>query len=237
MTLKTITKSSNKKLGGCATTYRAGSSGVYGTCPNSCPLKPEDQKGTSQIDLEYLEAVKNGVPEGGVAWTYTHVLNFPVIKTKPEQTCINVSTDTKQTAAYSFQAGMPTVVVVPAQDNAKVDKVQGIRFVRCPAEYQEKITCDNCGGDIPLCARQDRDYIIKFTAHGAQQKKIELRAMNQKQTGGCYGNGGPVRLQWEKTKQATHELSDSEVLTRFVASLPRGTKLRHHVVGDIGLQV
>ena len=51
--------------------------------------------------------------------------------------------------------------------------------------------------------------------------------------GGCYGNGGPVRLAWESTKK-TGDASDGAAVVRFARSLPPGSFLRHHVVGDLG---
>lgn len=232
--LKTITKSSNKKIGQIAATYRAGSESVYGTCPSTCVLKPEGQTGSLSIDREYLEALKTAVPAGGVSWTYTHFGARAEFYTEPGQTCINISQDTVFDATMSFVANYPTVVVRPASESAKVDVINGIRFVRCPAEYGD-VTCQTCGGRTPLCARHDRNYVIKFTAHGAQKKKIEIRDANQTERGGCYGNGGPVRLQWEKTKGSCE--NDAETLRTFVAGLPEGTMIRHHVVGDVGVSV
>lgn len=235
--LKTIKKSSNRKLGNCAATYRSGRGSVYSTCPNSCTLKPSTEQGSNRVDLNYLAAVIEAVPREGVAWTYTH---FPVTAipiSRPGQTCINISTDTPAEALAAFNFGYPTVVVVPSENTAKVDIMNpgdssgSIRMVRCPAEYSNA-TCETCGGDTPLCARPDRNYIIKFTAHGNQAKKIKVRAEGGTETGGCYGNSGPVRIQWEKTKGPIED--DAQILRDFVATLPTGTKLRHHVVGDLG---
>lgn len=233
--LKTIKKSSNKKTGPIAVTYRAGSGDVYSTCPSSCPLKPNTSQGCKEIDEPYLNALLNAVPEGGVSWTYTHfdrTLLPPPDRTK---TTLNVSTDTWDSALASYAEGHPTVVVRPSGENAKVDvSPDGVRFVRCPAEYQDKITCQNCGGDKPLCSRQGRSYIIKFTAHGTSAKKIMMRAEGASQeSGGCYGSSGPVHLQWKNTVGSTE--SDASQLLEFTRSLPIGTMLRHHVVGDIGL--
>jgi hypothetical protein len=234
--LKTIKKSANKKLGPCASTYRSGTGSVYGTCPNTCELKPPGNNGAAVVDQEYLKAVIEAVPEGGLAWTYTHFWPGEVPKSKPGETCINISTDTIDMAVETFQMGYPGVVVVPSTQDAKVDRVGDIRMVRCPAEYSN-ITCFTCGGGVPLCARQDRDFIVKFTAHGNQAKKIMMRVESggrviDAERGGCYGNSGPVRLQWEKSKGNT--MNDAEILKSFVAGLEPGTLLRHHVVGDLG---
>jgi hypothetical protein len=234
--LKTITISSNKKLGGCAATYRAGTDSVFSTCPSSCILKPANESGSTNIDHTYLDTVVKAVPINGSAWTYTHFPKEQIPITTENQTCINISTDSIPEAIESLQSGHPTVVVLGSNKEEKVDIHEGVRFIRCPAEYSD-VTCNSCGGDIPLCARPKRSYVIKFTAHGSQAKTINIRQADTTlngSAGGCYGNGGPVRLQWEKTKTGEQTKSDAEVLTEFVAGLPEGSKLRHHVVGDLG---
>jgi hypothetical protein len=80
-----------------------------------------------------------------------------------------------------------------------------------------------------LCARGERDYVVVFVAHGSG-----ARLVGDDTPGGCYGNGGPVRLAWEKTKTGGHQ-DDAAELLRFSRSLPPGSLLRHHVVGDLGL--
>jgi hypothetical protein len=238
--LKTISISSNRKLGGCAATYRSGSTNVYGTCPDSCPLKPVHGEGSRRIDVEYLKAVQDAVPQGGVSWTYTHFTDdgslSHFLTHRPNTTVINVSADSIEQAADIYLEGFPTVVAVPADQDAKVDVLETgsgdrVRFVRCPAEYNEKVTCRNCGSGSPLCARRNRNYVIKFTAHGTQAKKV-----GAEEKGGCYGSSGPVAIQWKNTMKAslTTNRSDAEILTDWVQTLPYGTFLRHHVVGDLG---
>lgn len=238
--LKTIKKSANKKLGGIAATYRSGVDSVYGSCPKTCPLMPikERDTGAVEIDQEYLQAVLDAVPEGGVSWTYTHFSPEDLPRPEWGKTCINISTDGLGNAYLSYRSGNPTVVVIPEDDpqvSQKVIRLQtgensAIRVVRCPAEYSPKITCSNCGGDEPLCARQSRDFIIRFTAHGSSKKKVATG------DGGCYGSSGPVALQWRKTMDNTRgqSLSDATLLRDWVKTLPYGTFLRHHVVGDLG---
>jgi len=106
-------------------------------------------------------------------------------------------------------------------------RVEGVRFVRCPAELADKFTCDQCGGGRPLCARGERDYVVVFVAHGTGAKKVGTG------TGGCYAANGPTAIQWHGTKK-TGAANDAQALRAFAASLPVGSKLRHHVAGDIG---
>lgn len=206
-------------------------------------MKPEQYQGSSEIDREYLRSLLDAVPEGGVSWTYTHFDKALIPLPEEGKTTINISTDTINDALESQSQGYPTVVVRPAGDDSKRsifnhssgDVHRSIRIVRCPAEYLEHITCQNCGGGVPLCARQDRNYIIKFTAHGSGRKVIAIRNGDSEQSekkGGCYGSGGPVHLQWKKAMGET--VSDGQRLLDFVGRLPRGTMIRHHVVGDLG---
>lgn len=229
--LKLVDQSRNSKTGPCAVTYRSGSSNVYSTCPNSCPLKPVGNCGTDHVDQEYMEALLNAVPRGGVSWTYSHFhcSQLPLPTPGKSQTVINASTDSPDAALEAVRAGYPTVIAVPEDQDAKVDVIEGVKFVRCPAEYQN-LTCRDCGRGKPLCARADRDYVIKFTAHGAQKKKV-----GSEQAGGCYGNGGMVRIQWASAMKAVQEKSDVELLKEWVRKLPYGTFVRHHVVGDVGV--
>ena len=55
-----------KKTAGIAVTYRAASGEMYGTCPDSCPLKPTIT-GITEIDREYEAAVRRAVPRSDVS--------------------------------------------------------------------------------------------------------------------------------------------------------------------------
>jgi hypothetical protein len=68
-----------------------------------------------------------------------------------------------------------------------------------------------------------------FVGHGSGAALVGADA-----PGGCYGNGGPVRLAWEKTKTGGHQ-DDPAALVGFARSLPPGSLLRHHIVGDLGV--
>ena len=150
---------------------------------------------------------------------------------KENETIINQSTDTIKDALESFKANKETVYTAPATMTDKVDNIDGVKLVRCPAEYNEKINCRNCGSGKPLCARLKRNYIIKFVAHGNQKKKIGVQDFK----GGCYANSGHTRFAWQDTKKRNaSSYSDAERLTGWVKTLPHGTFIRHHIAGDIG---
>ena len=251
--LKTVERSRGKKTKGLAITYRSGTKNKFGTCPLSCKLNASG-KGCkpNQVDQEYLQAVKESKPRDGQSFTYTHFNPlywaniFTSHKTKEERdkyATINYSADSID-KIVSFFKKVP-VVFVAKKDfwrGRKTRTEKGILIVRCPEETNpDKISCINCGGEKmyrfgkprrynkPLCARHDRDYVIGFTAHGNQKKKIE-----QDQKGGCYADGGNTRIWWDETADQEQKETDAEKLRKFVKSLEPGTILRHHIAGDIG---
>ena len=228
MSLKLINQSTNRKTGGIATTYRAGEN-IYATCPATCSLNPDGDNSATEIDQEYLSALRNAVPKGGQAWTYSHFNYKDIPDNEEKKTVINNSADTIIQALNSFNDGRETTYTAPSSMSDKVDNIQGVRFVRCPAEENEKITCQNCGSGRPLCARLNRDYIIKFVAHGSQKKKV---GSNEK--GGCYAGQGFTRFAWGSTAKQVQEVTDAVKILKWSKERPHGTKIRHHVAGDIG---
>lgn len=79
---------------------------------------------------------------------------------------INVSCDSIEEVKKFHAMGLPCVTI--ANTGNKVDKLDNIKMVQCPAEYNDKITCKTCA----MCANGNRDYVIKFTPHGIAKKKI-----------------------------------------------------------------
>ena len=227
--LKTVKASSNSKTGPVAVTYRAGTHNVFGTCPKTCGLNPQGEHGADLLDTEYLAAVRQAVPRGGQAWTYSHfpaeLLPVPV----KGETVINASCDTLEQALAAMAIGRPATLAAPA-DSAETwpRKIDGVRLVRCPAETSDAVTCSSCGAGRPLCARGGRNFVVVFVAHGQA-----ARLVGQEQAGGCYGTGGPVAMQWRATRDKGRP-DDAAELLRFAAELPPGSMLRHHVVGDLG---
>jgi hypothetical protein len=226
--LKTVKQSANKKTGPIAVTYRAGQHSVFGTCPKTCALNPQGTHAADLIDVEYLAAVRRAVPRNGQAWTYSHFAADLLPVPAAGETVINVSCDTIPDALAAMAIGRPAVVAAPA-GTVWPYTVAGVRFIQCPAELADNFSCSDCGGGRPLCARGDRDFAVVFVAHGSG-----ARLVGDDTPGGCYGNGGHVRLAWEKTKTGGHQ-NDAAELVHFAGSLPPGSLLRHHVVGDIGL--
>jgi len=233
--LKLVENSRAKKTEGIAVTYRAGTGEKYATCPATCSMN-NSGKGAASIDENYLNALIDAVPRKGLSFTYSH-FDYAAWgnKLKKGKTVINYSADTLSKAREAFDH-VPTVVVLDVaawSQKKSILATDSPTVIRCPAEYREGFSCRDCGNGEPLCARLDRDFIVGFTAHGASKKK----AADPDTRGGCYADGGNVRLHWEATSRvALSDEIDGEKLKRFAAFLPPRTILRHHVAGDIGLE-
>jgi len=236
--LKTVEISRAEKTKGIAVTYRAGDGEKYATCPAACKMNCSG-KGSNKIDADYLDALLDAVPTKGQSFTYSHF--DPNVygwgkKLRKGKTVINFSADTLGAASASIYNGVPSVCVVPDkfwQGKKSGDAPFDKKIVRCPAEYRDGFSCRDCGNGDPLCARLDRDFIIGFTAHGAAKNK----AADQDTRGGCYADGGNVRLHWVATSNHHQpDETDGEKLKRFAKSLPPRSIIRHHVAGDIGAE-
>lgn len=130
------------------------------------------------INYHALKLITNAVAERKlVAWTYTHhnVDEFNLINrlrvavaTKKGFT-INVSAHSQQHAIDVYRQGMPAVCIVPKDTQVNTWCTDSVRFVVCPAQTKQNLTCQEC----KLCANADRTCVVAFKAHGTQAKKVE----------------------------------------------------------------
>jgi hypothetical protein len=226
-----------KKTAGLAVTYRAAPGDMYGTCPDTCPLKPVETK-TREIDRDYESAVRHSVPKRGLAFLFTHFAPhlWAERNTGDRAQCtFNYSAPTLEAAANETALGNASVAVVPAdywsgRDSDKVTTAHGVRGVRCPDETSG-IGCAGCGNGRPLCSRAEREYFIVFTAHGVSKRK----AGDNSERGGCYAGGGNVALHWRGLSNREEPAeSDAAAHRAFVKTLRPGIILRAHIAGDIG---
>ena len=226
-----------KKTAAIAVTYRSAGGEMYGTCPDTCPLKPAATS-THDIDRDYESAVRRAVPRKGIAFLFTHFAPSQWAESNtgaPDQTVFNYSADTLADAARHIKDGAAAVAVVPesywnGKPSAKVTTADGVKMVRCPNETTG-VDCANCGNGTPLCARPDRDFGVVFTAHGASKRKAGDNAT----AGGCYAGGGNVALHWRNLSERDEVTeSDAEHVARFASGLRPRSILRHHIAGDIG---
>jgi hypothetical protein len=82
---------------------------------------------------------------------------------------VNASCESVDQAKTALDNGINAVLVMPL-NSPKVQKIDDVRIVQCPNEYNEKIQCINC----MLCAkdRTTNRVIIGFTAHGTGKTKV-----------------------------------------------------------------
>lgn len=95
---------------------------------------------------------------------------------------INLSANNLEHADKLADLGIGPVTSVLLSDAKKNMKTPaGRKVVICPATISDHITCAECGGQkSALCARNNRDYIVGFPAHGFRARKAsEIANGNQ----------------------------------------------------------
>jgi len=106
--------------------------------------------------------------------------NFSAIVNASADFAINVSVETLADVDQALALGLDCVVVLPAGTGAGVTKTPaGNKIDTCPATYNHKIQCSNCGKGRPLCLRKNRGRATGFPAHGSSKKSITDRIVNQ----------------------------------------------------------
>jgi predicted glycosyltransferase len=80
---------------------------------------------------------------------------------------VNVSTESKSDAVSAYNQGLPAVVVVPS-DHADTAEHEGVKFVTCPAQTNDTMTCSKCG----LCSQSKRQCVVMFKAHGNAKRHV-----------------------------------------------------------------
>lgn len=85
---------------------------------------------------------------------------------------VNLSCDTEERASMMHRRGFPSVCVVPVDDTRTGWRDEhGTKFVTCPAQTREDVTCDTCR----LCSKANRGAVVAFRAHGNKRKQISAR--------------------------------------------------------------
>jgi hypothetical protein len=117
--------------------------------------------------------------KGRKGFTYTHynphsTMNaYAIKKANDSGFTINLSANNAGQADQYIALGIaPVVTLLPIGSGKVTYTPNGNRVVRCPAEYQDTVTCANCG----LCQHFERNYVVGFTAHGTAKKAVSLIA-------------------------------------------------------------
>ena len=123
-------------------------------CPAACPMMRKGT-GSKRFSLKKARALlKAATSFGKKAWTYTHYRQWAdVLRLNLETSAtVNVSCNSIPEAIRAHKLGLP-VTVVTTQTEPMV-KIDGIAFLRCPAQYKNGVTCATCGNGSPLCLRK-----------------------------------------------------------------------------------
>jgi len=124
-------------------------------------------------DINFSDMVELVLANHGKrGFTYTHHVlndhNAAIIKAANDHGfTVNVSTESKADAVATFKQGLPAVVVVPS-DHADTAEHEGVKFVTCPAQTNDTMTCSECG----LCSQADRKCVVMFKAHGNAKRHV-----------------------------------------------------------------
>jgi len=137
------------------------------------PIAP-DQLDQSKVS-ELVSANK-----GKRGFTYTHYpmsrVNSRIVRTANDSGfTINASANTEAQAIDYANRGLPTVAIISKQErgeNWHGFERSGVRFVQCPAEYKEGVTCKSC----KLCSHAKRKTVVGFTVHGTRAKSADIIA-------------------------------------------------------------
>ena len=79
---------------------------------------------------------------------------------------INFSCETIEQVKQCYKYNVTSVLAVKTMtENEKT--IDGIKFKKCPATYQEGMNCKKC----MKCLNKNRDYTIVFEVHGTGKKK------------------------------------------------------------------
>lgn len=113
-------------------------------------------------------------------FTYTHhdiidnANNLSIVKSANKRGfTINASCDNLNQVDQVMALGIPAATILPEGAGKKTITPNGNTVVTCPATYNDKVQCSNCGSGKPLCARSDRGYAIGFPVHGIGKRKAE----------------------------------------------------------------
>lgn len=123
--------------------------------------------GTNNID-EYTVKVLNEAYNKHASYTYTHceINKKNTDIAKKSKMVINFSCETIGQVKQCYKYNVTSVLAVKTMtENEKT--IDGIKFKKCPATYQEGMNCKKC----MKCLNKNRDYTIVFEVHGTGKKK------------------------------------------------------------------
>ena len=127
------------------------------------------------IKASYIIGLINA-NKGKRGFTYTHINafnkenSFWINEANANGFTVNLSADTLEQADKLKELNIGPVVCLMPLDAPKVMQTpKGNNVIKCPATYQEYVTCSSCG----ICAVSTRKSIIGFPVHGSGKNKAQ----------------------------------------------------------------
>jgi hypothetical protein len=113
---------------------------------------------------------------GGKVWTYSHAWKKLPRKHWGEISVL-ASVDSIAEAHEAIAAGYAPVMAVPKFQSDKAYEIDGIKFIPCPAQTKDDVTCSSCKLCMNAKYLESAKAGILFEAHGASKSKIKLRVI------------------------------------------------------------
>jgi len=139
------------------------------------PRRKRSHKMSRKKCMALVKAARRSKP-----FTYCHhektARNIGIMRRmNAEGFTVNMSTDTMREAAHWFHAvpDLPIVTLLPLS-SPKVQEVDGVKIIKCPAEYSDVGCGPICAHT--MCANPNRDWVIGFTAHSTKAKQADIIA-------------------------------------------------------------
>ena len=127
----------------------------------------------SQLTKTLVDANK---ASGAKGYTYSHhklnTHNLEALKyANKNGFTINASCESLTQADDAIRQGLPAVCVVNSNKVTPTHTPDGHKVTICPAQLHEKVSCSNC----KLCSYSNRSQVVAFLAHGAREKKVNVK--------------------------------------------------------------
>lgn len=128
-------------------------------------------------DVEFLaSACNNWIKRGGdKVWSYTHFWR-KVPRKSWGKVSILASVESYKDAKLAIKKSYAPAIVVPKFPNNKKSFVKNeIKFIPCPAQTFEKVTCLDCRLCFDVDKLLERNCGIAFESHGVQKNSINKK--------------------------------------------------------------
>jgi hypothetical protein len=114
---------------------------------------------------------------GPVAWTYTHA--WKAIPRKAfSPISVLASVDRVEDLPLARKRGYAPAIVVPEHWGKRAFEKNGIKWIPCPAQTLETVTCTSCKLCFDADALFARKVGIAFEAHGSRRHSISRRIVS-----------------------------------------------------------